>query len=98
MRVFYIDEEELKQSKRRYYVKVDNVDVPEELKGYKAIEAASVEELKSEIMKYYMFKEHFNIQLWTAAGYSGKRLDQMDKIPLEYEFLWVRGVTNKDNK
>ncbi len=95
MRVFYIDEEEIKQSKRRYYVKVDNIDVPEELKGFKAIEASTVKDLKEEIMKYYNFKDIFNIQLWSNAGFSGKRLDEMETIPLEYEFVWIRGVLNK---
>jgi hypothetical protein len=98
MRVFYIDEEELKQSRRRYYVKIDNVDVPENLKGYKAFEASTVEELKGEILRYYKFKKNTSIQLWTAAGFTGKRLDEMEIIPLEHEFMWVRVVLNKDDK
>lgn len=96
MRVFYVDEDDI-QAKRRYYVKVDNIDVPESLKGYKAIEADTTEELKKEIMKYYKFKEGISVQLWTSAGHSGKRLDEMKVIPREYEFVWVRAVLNKDN-
>mgnify|MGYP003352246227 CR=1 FL=1 len=38
MRVFY---EEL----RNYYVKLDNVNVPEELKGFKSIDALTTKEL-----------------------------------------------------
>ena len=97
MRVFYIDEDEIKQSKRRYYVKVDNISVPEELKGFKAIEAGSTSELKAEIMKYYSFKDSMGIQLWSNSGYSGKRLDEMESIPLEYEFVWIHGVINKSS-
>ncbi len=97
MRVFYIDEDEMKQSKRNYYVKVDNIDVPDELKGFKAMEASTTKELKMEIMKYYNFRDVINIQLWSNAGLSGKRLDEMESIPLEYEFVWIRGVLKKDS-
>ncbi len=58
MRAFYVDEED--QSKRRYYVKIDNVDVPEDLKGYKAIEADSVEELKKLVMVQYDLNKNIN--------------------------------------
>jgi hypothetical protein len=97
MRVFYIDEDELKQSKRCFYVKVDNINVPEELKGYKALEASTTEELKAEIINYYKFKKPITIQLWTNRNCSGKRIDQLDTIPLEYEFVYVYAVINKDN-
>jgi hypothetical protein len=95
MRVFYIDEED--QSKRRYYVKMDNVNVPEDLKGYKAIEAVSVEELKKLVMAQYDLNKNKNvsIELWSGQNYMGQRLDVLDEIPKEIEFIWVRVVVNK---
>jgi hypothetical protein len=95
MRVFYVDEED--QSKRRYYVKIDNVNVPEELKGYKVIEAGSVEELKKLVMVQYDLNKNKNvsIELWSGQNYMGQRLDILDKIPKEMEFIWVRVVVNK---
>jgi hypothetical protein len=96
MRVFYIDEEEEK-SKRQYYVKVDNVNVPERLKGFKAIRATSIQELIERVKEYYEFNKNQDvcIQLWSNANYTGKRLDILDKIPDENEFIWVRAVLNK---
>ena len=101
MRVFYEEEEPKSSSKRRYYVKIDNVNVPEELKGYKAIEATTVDELISQVKEYYKFKTHpdFVIQLWSNNNHTGIRLDTLKNIPEEIEFIWVRGVLNKtDNK
>ena len=96
MRVFYIDEEEEK-SKRQYYVKIDNVSVPEELKGFKAIKAATTDELIERVKDYYEFNKNLdiNIQLWSNANFTGKRLEILDKIPVENEFIWVRAVLNK---
>ncbi len=95
MRVFYVDEED--QSKRRYYVKIDNVNVPDDLKGYKAIEAESVEELKKLVMVQYDLNKNKNvsIELWSGQNHMGKRLDVLDEIPKEIEFIWVRVVVNK---
>jgi hypothetical protein len=95
MRVFYVDEEEI--SKRRYYVKLDNVNVPDNLKGYKAIEAESVEELKKLVMIEYDLNKNNNvsIELWSGQNHMGKRLDVLDEIPKENEFIWVRVVVNK---
>jgi hypothetical protein len=100
MRVFY-EEEELKPSKRRYYVKIDNINVPDELKGYKAIEATTVEEIINQVKEYYKFKSHpdFVVQLWSNNNHTGIRLDTLKSIPEGIEFIWVRGVLNKtDNK
>ena len=96
MRVFYIDEEEEK-SKRQYYVKIDNVNVPEKLKGFKAIRAASVKELIERVKDYYEFNKNpdVSIQLWSNSSYTGKRLDTLNGIPDENEFIWVRAVLNK---
>ncbi len=95
MRVFYEEEEtDSKTVKRRYYVKVDNVNIPDNLKGYKALEASTTEELKEQIMEYYGFNknENLSIELWSNQNRQGKRLDQLKEIE-ENEFIWVRGVT-----
>lgn len=92
MRVFYEEENEVK---RRYYVKIDNVNVPEHLKRYIAIDALSTNELKSLIMDKYGFNRNFKIELWSNSNYAGIRLDNLNEIPKEIEFIWVRGVVNK---
>ncbi len=95
MRVFYEEEEtDSKTVKRRYYVKVDNVNIPDNLKGYKALEASTTEELKEQIMEYYGFNknENLSIELWSNQNRQGKRLDQLKEIE-ENEFIWVRVVT-----
>jgi hypothetical protein len=102
MRVFYIDEEDL--SKRRYYVKLDNVSIPDRLKGYKAIDADTVDELKSVIMEVFELKRvrensdkerELDIQIWTGQNCMGKRLDILKDIPKEIEFVYARVITNK---
>lgn len=94
MEVFYIDEDENKDDvpKCTYYVKMDNMNVPDNLKGYKWIEASSTEDLLERVKKYYGLENHSNIrvQLWSAQMYGGTRLDILDKIPKQYEFIWVR--------
>jgi hypothetical protein len=97
MRIFYIDEDE-ENSKRQYYVKIDNINVPDELRGFKAIKAGSIKELMERVMEYYKFSKRsdIEIQLWSNASYVGKRLDTLDEIPMENEFIWVRGVVNKN--
>jgi hypothetical protein len=100
MRVFYIDEEEDKSkltNERNYYVKVDNVNVPDDLKGFKAIKASSIVELTKKVMEYYRFNRNKDtaVQLWSNANYTGKRLDTMEEIPADIEFVWVRVVLNK---
>jgi hypothetical protein len=102
MRVFYEDlEEEINSrlfvsDKRRYYVKIDNVNVPEKLKGYKAIEASTINELKSKIIEIYNLNCNiFKIELWTSANNMGKRLDILNEIPKENEFIYVRFVEAK---
>jgi hypothetical protein len=95
MRVFYIDEED--KSKRRYYVKIDNVSVPDDLKGYKAIEAESIDELKKSVMIHYDLNKNKNvsIELWSGQNHMGHRLDILKEIPEDIEFIWVRVVVNK---
>jgi hypothetical protein len=96
MRVFYIDESESKLI-RNYYVKIDNVNVPEELKGYKCIEAISKDDLVNQVKKIYKLTDKSNIvvQLWGQHNYVGERLDIREEIPKDIEFMYVRVVPNK---
>lgn len=76
---------------RTYYVKIDNIgNIPEEMKGTKAIDAETPIELLEKVKQYYKFKQTLNIQLWSSSIYKGIRLDTLNIIPLEYEFIWVR--------
>jgi hypothetical protein len=100
MKVFYIDEDEVEvdadaeddMPKRAYYVKMDNMNVPDNLKGYKWMEASSPKDLLKSVKMYYGLENYPNlrVQLWSAQMYGGTRLDIMDEIPKQYEFLWVR--------
>ena len=96
MRVFYIDEDEKIQGKRAYYVKMDNVNVPDEMKGYKMIEGSSPQDLLESVKVYYGLDKRDNIcvQLWSDRMYNGVRLDTMEEIPKQYEFVWVRVLLN----
>jgi hypothetical protein len=79
-----------------YYVKIDNINVPEYLKIWKKIEARTGKELLYKVYEYYGFNmipiEY--IQLWSKQKYipKGIRLDNIENIPKEYEFIWIRGV------
>ncbi len=86
MRAFYEDELSL----RTYYVKLDNVNVPEDLKGFKSIEAESVKELIEKIKLVFKLRQDLNISLWSNSNYIGKRLDNLDEIPKENEFIYAR--------
>jgi len=96
MRVFY-EEEEISKRMRQYFVKIDNVSVPDDKRKYKALESLSIDELKNKIIEYYGFDKISanNIQLWTNSGYSGTRLDVMEEIPINIDSMWVRVVLNK---
>lgn len=83
MRVFY---EEIKI----FYVKLDNVDVPESLKGFKSIEATTTVELIEKIKNVFKLSNDLNITLWSNPNYNGKRLDTLLEIPKEYEFIYAR--------
>lgn len=96
MRVFYDDESDIS---RNYYVKIDNINVPEELKGFKAIQASSIDEIIKKVRQIYNFKDkpEITIQLWTQQNCLGMRLDNMTEIPKDIEFIWIRGISNKSN-
>jgi hypothetical protein len=96
MRVFYMDEDEVK---RRYYVRIDNISVPEDKRATKAIEAMDTNDLISKICEHYGFKKE-NIQLWSGPiGYTNRiRLDIMMEIPEKCEDVYVRGVANNGSE
>jgi hypothetical protein len=103
MRVFYIDEEEkhnipCAKNTHTFYVKLENFQVPDELKKAKVIEATTVDELADKIMEVYNFKPELRsqIELWSKPmGSIGReRLDTLSIIPKDYEDVWVRGVAN----
>jgi hypothetical protein len=89
MRVFYIDEDEPNESMHTYYVKLENVSLPDGLKGYKAFDANTTANLIEQIRKFYKINTA-NIELWSNQAYQGRRLDTMYTIPKEYEFIWIR--------
>lgn len=97
MRVFYEDYTE-SQPIRQFYVKIDNISVEDELKGFKIINASTAAELKDRIYELYKFNENAkkHIQLWSAPlGVSTRvRLDTLVSIPKTYEEVYIRGVAN----
>ena len=86
MRVFYEDELSL----RTYYVKLDNVNVPEDLKGFKSISASTKGELIGKIKTVFKLREDITISLWSNSNYIGKRFDNLEEIPKENEFIYAR--------
>ncbi len=88
MRVFYVEENEL----RPYYVKMDNVDVPDSLKGFKRLYATSSSDLIKEIKLLFKLKKDLTIHLWSNSNYTGRRLDTLEEIPAENEFIYARVV------
>ena len=85
MRVFYIDEEE---SKRYYYVRVENVNLPESMKGYISIEAVNVEDLIEKVKLNYGIKSNnIGIELWSGQRHISMRLDILSEIPKHIEFI-----------
>lgn len=96
MRVFYTDEIESNLI-RNYYVKIDNVNVPEDLKGYKNIQAANTEDLIEKIKVKYRLKDRsdLSIQLWSQQNNSGKKFELNEDIPKDIEFLSVKVISNK---
>lgn len=80
---------------RRYYIRSDNIFLPENLLGIQAIDAETVNELMEKIYERYNFKEvaRGRIQLWSAnTGVKRVRLDTLNEIPKQYEILWMKGV------
>ena len=87
-----------------YYVKLDNICVEDiTLLGYKRMTASSGPELLQKAIAFYGFNAEcaMHLQLWTRSEFrsdginqlstSTVRLDTMEVIPDEYEFVWIRG-------
>ena len=87
-------------STRDYYVKLDNFFVENiEMQGFKRIRASSGPDLLRKVIHYYGFdhKEALEIRLWSSPhrlSTANIRLDQLDMIPQDCEFVWVRGATS----
>lgn len=81
---------------RTYFVKIDNIMVPEYLKGTQVLQASSKEELIIAICERYGFSESSKVylELWSGSlGHSGReRLDTYSEIPDRCQDIWVRGV------
>lgn len=97
MRVFYTDK--MSETSRSYYVKIDNMNVSDELKGYKMLNASTPRELLKYVKKYYNLEDlpNIQVQLWSNQMYGGVRLDIMEEIPKKYEFMWVRILLNRNS-
>ena len=98
MRVFYVDEsEESLKSTRRYFVKLDNTTPPDEFKGWLAIDATTPQDLLQKAAELYNFinVQNVSIQIWSSSQPNSKRLDTLDEIPKENEFVWVKCVPIK---
>ena len=101
MRAFYIDDYEVLE--REYFVIIENINIPNSMKGTKIISANNPTDLKDKIIKIYGFNELFkkDIQLWSKPVGSTERtrLDILDTIPTNYDTVYIRGVIyNSDNK
>jgi hypothetical protein len=80
----------------KFYINVDNIIIPNELRRTVIIEASNIADLKDKIMAYYGFNEvnGKRIELWSSRmGMKNRiRLDTMSELPTTYENIWVRGV------
>lgn len=77
-------------------IKVENIDVPSEMKSTRVIESTTVMELFDKICKIYQFNDNVKkcLELWSApVGHQNrKRLDVLENIPVEHEHIWVRAA------
>lgn len=77
---------------RNYYVKLDNMIIPDDKKGFRLIEATSGFDLLEKAIRLFNLP-HRNFQLVSShldikSPYM--RLDQMNDIPFEHEFILLR--------
>lgn len=80
---------------RSFYVKLANIKMEDnKMMEYKHIMASSGPDLLDKVCSYYGFnsliKKH--IKLFYRLGYHSIRIDNMDIIPDEYEFIFVIGI------
>lgn len=80
----------------QYLVRIDNINVPDVLRGIKVIDAYNTADLMTQIIAHYGFEENHRADLQLWSGRLGElyrvRLDIMDYIPDKYEFIWIRGI------
>jgi len=77
---------------RSYYVKLDNMLVPDDKKGYRLIQATSGFDLLEKAIRLFNLP-HRNFQLVSSCldiKSSMLRLDQLEDIPIEHEFILLR--------
>uniref|UniRef100_A0A6C0KRU1 Uncharacterized protein n=1 Tax=viral metagenome TaxID=1070528 RepID=A0A6C0KRU1_9ZZZZ len=80
-------------SPRNYYVKLDNMLIPNDKKGYRLIQATSGFDLLEKAIKVFELP-HMHFQL--VSSFLDKdllryvRLDQLETIPAEHEFIYLR--------
>jgi len=77
---------------RGYYVKLDNMLIPDHKKGYRFIQATSGSDLLKKAIEIFDLP-HMNFQLVSShvdTKLSTMRLDQLEEIPLEHEFILLR--------
>lgn len=109
MRAFYIGDDNIEVLEREYFVIIENINIPNSIKGTKIISASNSVDLKNKIIKTYKFNEDFKneIQLWSKpiGSLERIRLDTVDEIPVNHDTVYVRGVIydkdykdNRDNK
>ena len=83
----------------QYLVRIDNINIPDMLRGIKVLDAYNTADLMTQILAYYGFEENHRAHLQLWSGRLGElyrvRLDTMDYIPDTYEFILIRCVPNK---
>ena len=94
------DEFEDKNSLKQYLITIENIDTPEHLKGTKAIDAKSLNELKSKIIKYYGFNLPDTVKLQLLSGPTGTNCICLDNdIDIsKINNIWVKAINNTDTK
>lgn len=96
MRVFYTEENEDKS--KQYFIIIENIEIPDNLKGTKSFDANTIIELKSKVVAYYNFKlpATVELQLWSGPiGTTSIRLDRdINNLSSAYNTLWVRAANN----
>lgn len=102
MRVFYMDEDEdeFENNSRQYLITIENIDIPEHLKGTKVFDAKTIIELKTMIIKYYGFNlpDTIKLQLWSGpTGTNCICLDNYSDIS-KINNIWVKAINITESK
>lgn len=83
-------------NERYFYVKLDNIFSTNPIfKRYQILKASSGPELLKKAIIHYGFKDSviLRLQLWSSNITwltPARRIDILDTIPEEYEFIWLR--------